>query len=73
MLTSAAIFEVDPAELAKANWEEVPGTLPVIALAFVFQNVVPVIVTNLEGDIGKVRALSCRHPCCLVAAAISVF
>eukprot|EP00873_Tetraselmis_striata_P035180 jgi/Tetstr1/455444/TSEL_042273.t1 len=55
VLTSAAIFEVDPAELAKANWEEVPGTLPVIALAFVFQNVVPVIVTNLEGDIGKVR------------------
>lgn len=37
------------------RWEAVPPALPVISLAFVFQNVVPVIASSLEGDIGKIR------------------
>lgn len=41
--------------LLKANWEAVPSSIPVIALAFVYQNVVPVLCTNLEGDLSKVR------------------
>ena len=58
VLTAGAITEVDPAALTEANWSAVPATLPVVSLAFVFQNIVPVIVTNLEGDIGKVGSLS---------------
>ncbi|KAL9234835.1 hypothetical protein vseg_009659 [Gypsophila vaccaria] len=41
--------------LLKANFEAVPSSIPVIALAFVYQNVVPVLCTNLEGDRSKVR------------------
>ncbi|KAK9673546.1 hypothetical protein RND81_12G174500 [Saponaria officinalis] len=41
--------------LLKANFEAVPASIPVIALAFVYQNVVPVLCTNLEGDLSKVR------------------
>lgn len=45
---------VDPERLAVANWGEVVGSVPVVLLAFVFQNIVPVIVTQLEGDMKKV-------------------
>ena len=41
--------------LNQAHWEAVPGSIPVIALAFVFHNVVPVVVTSLEGDMRRVR------------------
>ncbi|KAL2941379.1 Tyrosine-specific transport protein [Bienertia sinuspersici] len=44
--------------LLKANFEAVPSSIPVIALAFVYHNVVPVLCTNLEGDLSK----DCR--CC---------
>ncbi|OAY57905.1 tyrosine-specific transport protein [Manihot esculenta] len=42
--------------LLKANFEAVPMSIPIIALSFVYQNVVPVLCTNLEGNISKVRA-----------------
>ncbi|XP_022756699.1 uncharacterized protein LOC111304413 isoform X4 [Durio zibethinus] len=41
--------------LLKANFEAVPMSIPIIALAFVYQNVVPVLCTNLEGNMSKVR------------------
>lgn len=41
--------------LLKANFEAVPMSIPIIALSFVYQNVVPVLCTNLEGDLSKVR------------------
>jgi tyrosine-specific transport protein len=41
--------------LQSGSWPAVVDTLPVVALAFVYQNVVPVIVTKLEGDVRKVR------------------
>lgn len=41
--------------LLQSNWSSVPDALPVIALSFVYHNIVPVICTNLEGDRGKVR------------------
>ena len=34
--------------LWRTNWSAVPATLPVLSLAFVYQNVVPVIASNLE-------------------------
>mmetsp|Transcript_24549 Transcript_24549/g.58353 ORF Transcript_24549/g.58353 Transcript_24549/m.58353 type:complete len:344 (-) Transcript_24549:77-1108(-) len=56
VLTAGGVADVDPQSLGEANWGAVPATLPVISLAFVFQNIVPVIVSNLEGDIGKASA-----------------
>ena len=38
-----------------ANWSMLPKSLPVVALSFVFQNVVPVICSSLEGDKKKIR------------------
>ena len=47
-LLAAASGGVDTSSLSKANWSAVPATLPVMSLAFVYQNVVPVIATSLE-------------------------
>ncbi|KAK3003853.1 hypothetical protein RJ639_019522 [Escallonia herrerae] len=41
--------------LLKANLEAVPVSIPIVALSFVYQNVVPVLCTNLEGNLSKVR------------------
>ncbi|XP_073273468.1 uncharacterized protein [Primulina huaijiensis] len=41
--------------LLKSNFEAVPRSIPIIALSFVYQNVVPVLCTNLEGNLSKVR------------------
>ncbi|XP_051134287.1 uncharacterized protein LOC127253650 isoform X2 [Andrographis paniculata] len=41
--------------LLKANLAAAPHSIPIIALSFVYQNVVPVLCTNLEGDLSKVR------------------
>ncbi|XP_043721446.1 tyrosine-specific transport protein-like isoform X2 [Telopea speciosissima] len=41
--------------LLRANFEAVPLSIPIIALSFVYQNVVPVLCTDLEGDLSKVR------------------
>lgn len=37
------------------SWSSVPNTVPVIALAFVFHNVIPVVAATLEGDMRKIR------------------
>ncbi|CAN6226452.1 unnamed protein product [Urochloa humidicola] len=42
--------------LLEANFAAAPQSIPIIALSFVYQNVVPVLCTNLEGDLSKVRA-----------------
>ncbi|CAD5165039.1 unnamed protein product [Musa acuminata subsp. malaccensis] len=41
--------------LHQAHFEAIPQSIPIIALSFVYQNVVPVLCTNLEGDLSKVR------------------
>jgi tyrosine-specific transport protein len=58
---------VQPGLLLRSDFGALQGALPVIALAFVYQNVVPVIVSSLEGDIGKVRA-ALVSPRCSAAA-----
>jgi hypothetical protein len=45
---------VDVGSLARADWSAVPDALPVLALAFVYQNVAPVVATGLGGEPGKV-------------------
>lgn len=47
--------EIDWPVLSRADWSAVPPTIPVIGLAFVYHNIVPVIVDNLECDAAKVR------------------
>nr|GEX40000.1 tyrosine-specific transport protein-like isoform X1 [Tanacetum cinerariifolium] len=41
--------------LLRANLQAIPSSIPIIALSFVYQNVVPVLCTNLEGDLKKIR------------------
>ena len=41
--------------LAKADWSAVPASLSILSLAFVYHNIVPVVASDLEGDIQKVR------------------
>jgi tyrosine-specific transport protein len=41
--------------LNQAHWDAVPASIPVVALAFVYHNVVPVITASLEGDLRRVR------------------
>ncbi|EFJ49671.1 hypothetical protein VOLCADRAFT_44638, partial [Volvox carteri f. nagariensis] len=45
---------IDLPVLSRADWSAVPPTIPVIALAFVYHNIVPVVVNNLECDAAKV-------------------
>lgn len=47
-LLAKAAGSVEPSALLSSHWEAVPATLPTIALAFVYQNVVPVISSSLE-------------------------
>ena len=47
-LLGRAAGGAEPSDLAAADWAAVPATLPTIALAFVYQNVVPVIASSLE-------------------------
>jgi tyrosine-specific transport protein len=44
-----------PTALREEHWELLIKSLPVVALSFVFQNVVPVICSTLEGDLAKIR------------------
>ena len=41
--------------LREEHFDLLLKSLPVVALSFVFQNVVPVICSSLEGDLGKIR------------------
>ncbi|CAI7839254.1 unnamed protein product [Closterium sp. NIES-53] len=50
----AAVADWD--ELAVADWSEMPTTLPVIFLALVFHDLIPVICTYLDANLGKIRA-----------------
>ncbi len=47
--------QVNPANLAHSDWSAVPKTLPVLSLAFVYQNVVPIICSSLEVSLPFVR------------------
>ena len=54
-LLGVAVGDVDASRLSETpSWGAILPALPIIALAFVFQNVVPVIVQRLKSDPGKV-------------------
>ena len=47
---------VEPSNLVDhGSWSAVPNSIPVIALAFVFHNVIPVVSSTLEGDKRKIQ------------------
>lgn len=48
VLLGVASGGMEARALWRTNWAAVPATLPVLSLAFVYQNVVPVIASNLE-------------------------
>jgi tyrosine-specific transport protein len=53
------------------DWTAVPSTIPVIALAFVFHNVVPVVSSQLEGDPEKSKTaliIGTAIPFCMFAS-----
>jgi tyrosine-specific transport protein len=55
LLVAVGSTGLDFNSLLRANWAAVPHSIPVIALAFVYQNVVPVVTTSLEGDLPRIR------------------
>ncbi|GLJ13804.1 hypothetical protein SUGI_0220310 [Cryptomeria japonica] len=55
ILVGAAADDIDWSSLLQANVKAVPQSIPIICLAFVYQNVVPVLCTNLEGNLPRVR------------------
>ncbi|KAK9868721.1 hypothetical protein WJX84_001096 [Apatococcus fuscideae] len=58
-LLVAAGGNIEPSALGKADWSALPETVPTLSLVCVYQNVVPVIASSLEGDIKKVRIAVC--------------
>ncbi|XP_078171277.1 tryptophan/tyrosine permease isoform X3 [Carex rostrata] len=54
-LVVVASGNLEWSSLLQAHVEAVPKSVPIIALSFVYQNVVPVICTDLEGDLPKIR------------------
>lgn len=53
---AAPTVDVESLLAAPTHWGALPRALPTIALAFVFQNVVPVVASSLEGDPRKITA-----------------
>lgn len=47
-LVGCTAGSVQVTNLVHSNWKAVPSTLGVLSLAFVFQNVVPVVCSRLE-------------------------
>lgn len=56
VLVGIACGDMSWSSLLRANFEAVLKSVPIISLAFVYQNVVPVVCTNLEGNLSKVSA-----------------
>uniref|UniRef100_A0A1D1XRZ4 Tyrosine-specific transport protein n=1 Tax=Anthurium amnicola TaxID=1678845 RepID=A0A1D1XRZ4_9ARAE len=54
-LVGAAGGDLKLDSLLQANFGAVPQSIPIIVLSFVYQNVVPVLCTNLEGNLSKIR------------------
>ena len=66
VLLALASGGMETRALSRANWAAVPATLPVLSLAFVYQNVVPVIASNLEvrdGEPYPMSAIPCSPLC----------
>ena len=54
-LLAIAAAGANPENFLTGDWSAVPNTIPVIALAFVFHNVVPTVSSMMEGDGRRAR------------------
>ncbi|MDA0267506.1 MAG: tyrosine transporter [Cyanobacteria bacterium] len=54
-LLALTLSDLNPAQFLNHNWAAVGAALPVMFVALVYQNVVPIVTTRLEGDISKIR------------------
>ncbi|NJN22263.1 MAG: tyrosine transporter [Leptolyngbya sp. RL_3_1] len=49
------LSDLNPHQFLSHNWGAVGAAIPVMFVALVYQNVVPVVTTRLEGDVHKIR------------------
>ena len=54
-LVSLCVGEVDAANLERSDFSVVGNTIPGVAVAFVYQSVLPSVVSSLEGDVPKIK------------------
>ncbi|MEL6263182.1 MAG: aromatic amino acid transport family protein [Cyanobacteria bacterium J06626_6] len=54
-LLGLTLGQVQPTRWLTQHWDAVGLAIPVMVVAFVYHNVIPVITTELEGDGGRVR------------------
>lgn len=54
-LVSLCCGDVDVANLQRSDFSVVGNTIPGIAVAFVYQSVLPSVVSSLEGDVPKIK------------------
>jgi len=54
-LLALTIPGIEIPRLLNQNWSNAPATIPVMFVALVFHNVVPVITSQLEADVKKIR------------------
>ena len=55
LLTGLMLTHLHPTYWQSQHWDAVGLVVPVLFVAFVYQNVVPVVTTQLEGDARKIR------------------
>ena len=55
LLLGLSAGQVEPSRWQVQHWEAIGAAVPVMFVAFVYQNVVPVVTTQLEGDGRRVR------------------
>ncbi len=54
-LLTLTLGDLKPTQFLHHNWGAIAGAIPVMFVALVYQNVVPVVTTRLEGDVSKIR------------------
>ncbi|MGD1908581.1 MAG: amino acid permease [Leptolyngbyaceae cyanobacterium] len=54
-LLTLTLGDLQPTQFVHRNWAAIGGAIPVMFVALVYQNVVPVVTTRLEGDVRKIR------------------
>lgn len=47
--------QIDPGQLSHQNWPAISPAISVMLVALFYHNIVPVVTTQLEGDLGKIR------------------
>lgn len=54
-LLGFGIAEINPVQFLNQDWQALSPALSVMFVALFYHNVIPVVTTKLEGDIGKIR------------------